>query len=82
MLQLYCQYYLVPLENFTFVEEVVIIKAYLVVIILRLKPNNSFNLSSYRGICRHFVLLSQNLGLLLTLLPLKTTFVNILARVM
>ena len=81
MPQLCCQYYPIPLEDLTFAEEVVIARAHLIVIILKLRPNNSFNLGTYRGVCGHSVLLSQNLGPLLILLSSKTTFVDDVVRV-
>ena len=76
MSQLYCQYYPALLKDLTSVEEAVIAKVYPVVTILKLRPNNSFNPETYRGLCRHFVLLPQNLGLLLILLPLEMTSVD------
>ncbi len=57
MLNLCCQYYPAPLKDLTSAEEAVIIKVYLVVTILKLRPNNSFNLGTYRGVCRYSILL-------------------------
>ena len=82
MPQLSCQYYLGPLKGFTSAEKAVIARVHTVITILKLKPNNSFNPGSYRGVCRHFVLLSQNLGPLLSLLPSKTTSVDDIVRVL
>ncbi len=79
--KLCCQYYLILLEDLTFAEEDVIARAHLVITILKLRPNNSFNSGTYRGICRYFVLLLQNPRQLLTLLPLKTTSVDDVMRV-
>ena len=81
MPQLYCQYYPAPLETLTSAEKVVITRTYLVVIILKLRPKNNLNLGTYKGICRHFVLWPQNLGPLLIFLPLKTTSVDHVVRV-
>ncbi len=79
--QLCCQYYPVLLEDLTSAEEAVIARAYLVITILKLRPNNSFNPRTYKGVCGHSVLLPQNLGSLLTLLPSKTTSVDDVVRV-
>lgn len=73
ILQRCCQCYLALLESFIFVKKAVITIEYPVIIILKLRPNNSFNLGSYRRVCRHSILLSQNLGTLLTLMPSVTT---------
>ncbi len=81
MPKLCCQYYLAPLEDLTFAEEVVTARAHPVVTILKLRPNNSFNLGTYRGVCRHSVLLPQNPRLLLILLPSETTSVDDVVRV-
>ncbi len=81
MSKLYCKYNLTPLEDLTSAEEVVIARAYLVVTILKLKPNNSFNPGTYRGVCGHSFLLPQNLGPLLTLLPSEITSVDDVVRV-
>ena len=63
MLKFYCQYYPSLLEEFTSAEETVIAKTYLVITILKLKPNNKFNLGSYKNVCGYSMLLPQNLGL-------------------
>lgn len=68
MPQLYCQNYLSALENFNITEKFVIVKAHLIVTILKLRPNNIFNLGVYKEIRDYAVLLSQNSGPLLTLL--------------
>ena len=81
MPKLYYQYYLASLEDFTSAEEVVIVRTHPVVTILKLKPNNSFNPGTYRGVRGHSVLLPQNPGPLLILLPLETTSVNNIVRV-
>lgn len=78
---MYCQYYSGPLESFTSAKKAVIVKIYLVITILKLKPYNNFNLRSYRGICNNFIFLPQNPWSLLNLLPLKTTFFNNVVRV-
>ena len=67
--QFYCQNYPSALENLSIADKVVIARAHLVVTILKLRPNNTFNLGGYRGIRGHAVLLFQHLGPLLTLLP-------------
>lgn len=66
--QLCCQNYFLLLENLSIAKTAVITRAYLVVIILKLKPNNIFNLRAYRKIRGYTVFLSQNSRLLLTLL--------------
>ncbi len=73
MPKLYCQYYPVPLEDLISAEEAVIARAYSVVTILKLRPNNNFNLGTYKGVHRHSIFLPQNPRPLLTLLPSKTT---------
>ena len=79
--KLYCQYYPTFLENLISAKKTVIVKAYPVIIILKFKLNNSFNLRIYRSVCRYFVLLLQNLGPLLTLLPLETTSIDDIMQV-
>lgn len=76
------QYYLTLLKDLTSAKKVVIARAYPVVIILILKHNNGLNLRTYRGICRYFEFLLQNLGLLLILLPLEITSVDDILRIM
>lgn len=56
------------MENFSIDEKVVIARAHLVVTILKLKPNNKFNIGAYKGIRGHIVFLPQNRGQLLILL--------------
>ena len=46
--QLYCQYYLAFLQDLASVDKTVIAKTDLVITILKLRPNNSFNLQIYR----------------------------------
>ncbi len=79
--KLCCQYYPAPLEDLTSAEKAVIARTHPVVIILKLRPNNSFNPRTYRGVCRYSVLLPQNPGPLLTLLLLLTTSVDDVVRV-
>ncbi len=81
MPQLCCQHYLSMLEGLTSAEEAVIAQAYPVITILKLRPNNTFNPGSYRGIRGHSVLLPPNPGPLLDLLPSKTTPVDEVVRV-
>ncbi len=81
MPKLYCQYYPALLEDLTFAEEAVIARAHPVVTILILRPKNSFNKGIDGGVCGHSVLLPQNPGPLLTLLPSETTSVDDLVRV-
>lgn len=81
MLQLYCQYYSRPLEGLTSAEKVVIAKAHPVITILKLKPNNNFNPGLYRSICRPSMLLLQNPGSLLNLLPSETTSVDDIVKI-
>lgn len=57
MLQIYYQYYSKPLNNFIFIEEIIIAKIYLFITIFKLKLNNNFNLRSYRSIQSHFLFL-------------------------
>lgn len=73
MLQLCFQYYPIPLEDLTSAEKVVIVKALLIITILKLRPNNNFKPKIYRGIYGHSIFLPQNPGLLLILLPLEIT---------
>ena len=80
MPQLFCQCYPALLENLTSAKKTVIARVHLVITISKLRPNNSFNLGPYRGVCRHSVLLPQNPRPLLILLLLKTTFVGNLVR--
>lgn len=81
MSQLYYQYYLVSLKDFTSIEEVVITRVYLVITILKSKINNSFNPGVYKGIYGYSVLLLQNPRPLLILLPLETTSMNNIIQV-
>ena len=81
MPQLCCHDYSDPLQGLTSAEEAIIARAHSILSISNLRPNTSFNPRSYSGDRRDFVLLPQNLGPLLNLLPSKTTFVNILVRV-
>lgn len=70
ILQLYCQHYYGPLEGLTSDEKVVISRADPVIIILKLKPNNSFNPKSYKSVCRllsSFVLKSRAIAQLIAL---------------
>ncbi len=76
-----CQYYPVLLEHLTSAEEAVIARAHLVVTILKLKPNNNFNPGTYRGICRHSVLLFQNPRPVFTLLLLEMTSIDNVVQV-
>ncbi len=57
MPKLCCQYYPAPLEDLTSAEEVVIARAHPVVTILKLRPNNSFNPGTYRGVRGYSILL-------------------------
>lgn len=81
MLKLYYQYYPTSLKDLISVEEAIIVKAHSIVINLKLKPNKSFNLETYRNVCRHFMLLPQNLRSLFTLLPLKMTSIDHIVQV-
>lgn len=76
MPQLYYQHYLLPLDSFTIAEETVIANTYPVVKILKLRPNNKFNLRLNRDVWGHFALLQQNPSLLFNLLPLEITFID------
>ncbi len=76
MPKLCCQYYPASLEDLTSAEEAVIARAHLVVTILKLRPNNSFNPRTYRGVRGYSMLLPQNPRPLLTLLPSKMTSVD------
>ena len=58
--QLYCQYYPLQSNGFITAKEVVIVKAYLIITILKLRPNNKFNPRSYWAIQAHFMLPLQN----------------------
>ncbi len=69
------------LEGLTSAEEAVIARVHLVITILKLRPNNTFNPGSYKGIRGHSVLLPQNPGPLLDLLPSETTLVDEVVRV-
>ena len=81
MSQLCCQYYLARLNDLRSTEKAVIARAHLVITTLKLWPNNNFNLGSYKGIRGHFVFMSQNLGRLLALFPLKMTSMDDVVRV-
>lgn len=81
MPQLYCQHYPKPLEDLTSAEEAVIARAHPVVTILKLRPNNSFNPGAYTGVRGHSVLLPQNPGPMLNLLPSETTSVDDVVQV-
>ena len=48
MSKLYCLHYSRLLESFSFVEKAVIVGMHLVIIILKLRLNNNFNLGSYK----------------------------------
>lgn len=76
MSQLYYQHYLSQLDGLTIAKEVVIIRAYSIVTILKLKANKKFNCGLYRDVQGHCILLPQNLGLLLTLLSLEFTCID------
>ncbi len=81
MPKLCCQYYLAPLEDLISAEEAVIARAHPVVTILKLRLNDSFNPGTCKGVCGHSVLLPQNPGPLLTLLPSESTSVDDVMRV-
>lgn len=81
MSRLYCQHYPPQLHGLTTAEEVVIARAHPVVTILKLRPNEKFNPGSYGGVRGHSVLLPQNPGLLLTLLPSETTSIDDVLRI-
>lgn len=81
MPQKYCQDYPGLLNGLTSAEEVVITRAHLIVTILKLTPNNRFNLGFYRGVQGYSILLPQNSGPLLNLLSSDTTSVNDIMRV-
>ena len=81
MPQLCCQYYFAILKIFISTKEALITKAHLVIIILKLRPNNSFISGTYRGVRGHSLLLSKNLRPLLTLLPSETTSMDDVVRV-
>ena len=81
MLQLCCQNYLLALENVSITEETILVRVYLVVTILKLKPNNRFNPESYRGIWVHVVILLQNSRPLLTLPPSDLAAIKAIIRI-
>ncbi len=81
MPQLCYQHYPSMLEDLTSAEEAVIARAHLVITILKLRSNNTFNLRSYRGICGHSVLLPQNPRPLLDLLLSETMPVDEVVKV-
>ncbi len=56
-------------QDLTLVEEAVIAHAHPVISILKLRPAGSSLSTSYQRVCDYAVVLPQNLGLLLTLLP-------------
>ena len=76
MAQFCCQYYPTLLEDLTSAEEAVIARIYPVVTILKLKPNNSFNPGTYKGVYGYSVILPQNPGSLLTILPSEIIFID------
>ncbi len=76
MPKLYCQYFPPLLEDLISAEEAIIARAHPVVIILKLRPNDSFNPGTYRAVCGHSILLPQNPRPLLTLLPSEMTSVD------
>lgn len=57
ILQLCCKNYRSMLNSLTSIEKVVIAQAYPVITIIKLRPNNTFNSRSYRGVRGHSVLL-------------------------
>ncbi len=57
ILQLCYQYYFSMLEDLTFAKKTVITWAYLVIINLKVRPNNNFNPGLYRSICGHLILM-------------------------
>ena len=81
MPQLCCQNYPSALENLSIAEEAVIARAHPVVTILKLRPNNRFNPGAYRGIRGHAILLPQNPGPLLTLLPSDSAALEDVVRI-
>lgn len=58
MPQLYCQNYLVVLENFNIAKKTIIARAHSIITILKLKLNNKFNLRFYRKIQGYTIILS------------------------
>ena len=67
--------------NLSIAEEAVITRAHPVVTILKLRPNNRCNPESYREIRGHAVILSQNPGPLLTLLPSDLAAIEDVVRI-
>lgn len=49
------------LKNLSIAKKTMIVRTYFIVIILKLKPNNRFNLGFYRKIKGHAIILSHNL---------------------
>lgn len=70
------------LKDLTSAEEAVITQIHLVIIILKLRLNNTFNPRLYRGIREHSVLLPQNPRRLFDLLLSKITLVDKVVKVM
>lgn len=81
MPQLCYQHHPGLLKSLTYTKQFVIARTHLVITILKLKPNNNLNFRSYKGVCRHYMLLPQNLETLLNLFSLETTFVDMIIRV-
>ena len=56
------------MTNFSIAKKAIITRVHLIITILKLRPNNRFNLRSYREIQGYAIILSQNSRSLLTLL--------------
>lgn len=76
-----CQNYPNVLGDFTLVEEGVIARAHPVISILKLRPSGTSFSASYQRIRGHAVVLPQNPGPLLTLLPSPTLQLHDVIRV-
>lgn len=79
MPQLCYKHYPSMLEGLIFADKAAIAQAHSVITILKLRPNNCFKLRSYKDVREHSMLLPQNPGLLLNLLP--SEIINKVVRV-
>ena len=75
-----CQDYPDVLKEFMLVKKAIIARAYLIISIFKLRPNNTSLLASYHQICGYAVILSQKPGLLLNLLSFNALLLHKIIR--
>ena len=65
----FCQHYPSVLEELTLTEECLIARSHPIASILKLRPNGAFNPAAYNRLRGHIVILPQEPGPLLDILP-------------